>query len=109
MMKLYIAGMLVGASILAPLASANAATPRRATMTCQEFLSLDEVTRPKVLYWAEGVNHKGKPEDAVIDVDATNRLVPVIVQECKATPHASFWQKMDAEWHKIEGDVKRHM
>ncbi len=34
--------------------------PKLAKMTCREFLALDEVARPKIVYWAEGVNRKGK-------------------------------------------------
>ena len=70
---------------------------------------MDDMTRPKVVYWAEGINHKGRPEDAVIDIDATNRLVPVIVEQCRTEPQASFWQKMDADWRKLKADVKRHL
>jgi acid stress chaperone HdeA len=100
-----IVGLLLGGGV----SGAVAATPYRASMTCKEFLSIDDVSRPGVVYWAEGVNHKGKPEDAVIDVGATNRLVPVITEECKARPQASFWRQMDAAWHRAEADVKRHL
>ena len=109
MMKVYTTVALASALSLSTASLAVAAAAHRATMTCQEFLSLDEVTRPKVVYWAEGLNHKGKPEDAVVDIDATNRIVPVIVQACQAAPRASLWQKMDAAWHRIEADVKRNI
>jgi len=29
-------------------------------LTCEEFLSYDEVTRPQIVYWSEGLNGKGK-------------------------------------------------
>ena len=95
--------MIVGSS------SAMAATPRRADMTCKDFLAIDETTRPNLVYWAQGLNHKGKPKDAVVDVEATARLVPVIVEQCKAAPQASFWQKMEDGWRRLEGDVRRHL
>jgi hypothetical protein len=88
-----IVGLLLGGGV----SGAVAATPYRASMTCKEFLSIDDVSRPGVVYWAEGVNHKGKPEDAVI------------TEECKARPQASFWRQMDAAWHRAEADVKRHL
>jgi hypothetical protein len=78
-------------------------------MTCQEFLSLDDVTRPKVVYWAEGLNHRGKPEDAVVDVAETDRLVPVIVEQCRAAPKASFWKKLKTSWDHLEASVKKDL
>lgn len=70
-------------------------------LTCQEFLSYDEVTRPQIVYWSEGLNGKGKPEDAVIDVERINSLVPVIVEDCIKEPKSSYWQKMKQEFKKI--------
>jgi len=32
-------------------------------LTCEEFLSCDEVTRPQIVYSSEGLNGMGKPED----------------------------------------------
>jgi hypothetical protein len=64
-------------------------------MTCAEFVALDDVAKPKVVYWAEGFNKKGKALDTVVDVDETNRLVPVLITECKESPKLSFWQKFE--------------
>jgi len=91
----------------AALADSAATTPQSAksikptTLTCEEFLSYDEVTRPQIVYWSEGMNRKGKPEDAVIDVERTNRLVPVLVEDCTKEPSASYWAKMKQEFKKI--------
>lgn len=70
-------------------------------LRCEEFLALDDVTRPALVYWAEGVNSKGKPEDAVFDIQTTNRLVPVLIEDCKQEPKASFWTKMKVELKKV--------
>ena len=86
-----LSGVLMSAGMTLP---ALAATHKPATMTCEEFVALDGVIRPKVVYWAEGFNHKGKPDDAVVDIDATDRLVPILVDECQETPKASFWDKI---------------
>jgi acid stress chaperone HdeA len=72
-----------------------------AELTCEEFLSYDEITRPQIVYWSEGLNGKGKPEDAVIDVERTNRLVPVLVEDCTKEPKSSYWQKMKQEIKRI--------
>jgi hypothetical protein len=53
-----------------------------------------------VVYWAEGFNRKGKPLDAVIDVEETDKVIPVLVTECQKTPKASLLKKLDA--------VKKH-
>lgn len=77
--------------VLAATQKAAKVTPVK--MTCEEFVVLDDVVKPKIVYWAEGFNKKGKPIDSVIDVDETDKLIPVLVTECNETPKASFWQK----------------
>jgi hypothetical protein len=64
------------------------------TMTCEQFLALDDVVKPKVVYWAEGVNKHGTAKVSEVDIDETDRLVPVLVTECQAAPKLSFWQKL---------------
>ena len=85
-----LSGALLSAIMTSPVL---AATHKPTKMTCEEFVSLDDAVKPKIVYWAEGFNRKGKPVDAVVDIDATDRLVPVLVTECQKTPKASFWQK----------------
>ncbi len=71
-----------------------AVAPKPMKMSCKEFVALDDVVKPKVVYWAEGYSKKGKPVDSVVDVDETDKLVPVLVTECKETPKLTFWQKI---------------
>ena len=68
-----------------------ASAPRPTKLSCEDFVALDDFVKPKVIYWAEGFTANGKPIDSVVDVDNTDKLVPVLVQECKQTPKASFW------------------
>ncbi len=84
-------GVLLSATMTSPVL---AATHKPARMTCEEFVALDDVVKPKVVYWAEGFNHKGKAVDAAVDIDATDKLVPVLVTECQKTPRASFWHEV---------------
>ena len=77
-----------------PAAPAAAAMKRPAKMTCEEFVALDDVQKPKVVYWAEGFSKKGKPVDSVVDLDETDRLIPILVTECKQTPKLTLWQKI---------------
>lgn len=76
----------------------SAAIQKPGNMTCKEFLALDDAVKPKIVYWAEGFNKKGKPVDSVVDVDETDKLVPVLVTECTETPKLSFWQKIKAHF-----------
>ncbi len=71
-----------------------AATHTPAKMTCEEFVALDEVVKPKVVYWAEGFNRKGEAEDAIIDIETTDKLVPILDEECQAAPKETFWEKV---------------
>ncbi|MGZ4959515.1 MAG: HdeA/HdeB family chaperone [Methylomonas sp.] len=63
-------------------------------LTCDQFVELDDVVKPKVVYWAEGYNKKGKPTGFVVDFDDMDKLVPTVVTECKETPKLSFWDKI---------------
>ena len=90
-MIVVLGGVLLSASMTAPVLAAR---HKPASMTCHEYVMLDDVVKPKVVYWAEGLNYQGDPVDAVVDFDAMDKLVPVLVDECKATPKASFWEKI---------------
>lgn len=61
-------------------------------MTCREFIALDESFRPKIIYWAVG-HMKGKQAE-MFDVEGTDRLIPMIVDECTAKPDQSFWKTL---------------
>ena len=72
-----------------------------ATLSCEDFLAVDEISRPAIVYWSEGVNSKGKPEDGVFDIERTNRLVPVLIEDCKKEPQTPFWSKVKVELKKV--------
>lgn len=96
--------VLATSSVLADTAATSQKSTKSikpTTLTCEEFLAYDEVTRPQIVYWSEAMNRKGKPEDAVLDVDRINRLVPVLVEDCTKEPSASYWTKTKQEFKKI--------
>lgn len=86
-----LSGALISIGMAAP---ALAGTHQPTKMKCEEFVALDDLVQPKVVYWAEGFNRKGKPVDAAVDIAETDELIPVLVTECKETPKASFWEKL---------------
>jgi acid stress chaperone HdeA len=96
--------LLMSASMLA---SADASAPRKPlrAMTCLDFLQLEDAAKPEMVYWAAIHRDNGKPDVARMDVDATDRIVPVLVDRCKETPHQSFWHKVQAETRKLEKEL----
>ncbi|MCL4471633.1 MAG: HdeA family protein [Sulfuricella sp.] len=86
-----LSGVLLTTSMISPVL---AAPHKPAKMTCEEFVVLDDVVKPKVVYWAEGFNSKGKAVDAVADIDETDKVIPMLVTECQKTPKASLLKKL---------------
>lgn len=104
-LSFVLANTAIAAVPAAPATAIKAATGvkgiKPVELTCEQFLAVDDITRPQLVYWAEGINSKGKPEDAVFDVERTNRLVPVLVEDCKQAPQTSFWEKMKVDFKKV--------
>ncbi len=50
--------------------------------TCEDFLAVDESFQPTAVGFAEALNNKDKPEDAVLDVQGIATVTPAIVQAC---------------------------
>jgi len=71
-----------------------AAAPQPAKMSCEEFLAVEDVVQPKLVYWAAGFNKDGGATDSVVDITETDRIVPVLVKECKEAPKLTLWQKI---------------
>lgn len=86
-----VSGVLLSTSMMTPV---MAAAQKPVKMSCEEFVALDDVVKPKVVYWAEGFNSKGKPVDQVMDVERTDKLIPVLITECRETPKQTFWQRV---------------
>jgi hypothetical protein len=93
--------LALSSAALADPALKKAQAPMPAKMTCQDFLALDDVAKPKLVYWVEGVNSKGNPNGATFDVVTTDSLVPVLIQDCQAAPTESFWKKAKVEFKKV--------
>jgi acid stress chaperone HdeA len=70
--------------------------PIRSQMTCQEFLRSDDAAKPEIVYWFATRSTLGA-SDAVIDVEATDRLVPVVVERCNGAPGSSLSRQVSAE------------
>ena len=90
---------LIASSALA-LAQTNAPKKQLGKLTCEEFLAYDETFKPKVVYWAVAYGKGGKAEAAVLDVEGTDKVIPVIIEKCKAAPKDSFLKTVKSESSK---------
>jgi acid stress chaperone HdeA len=103
-MSRLVMGGAIAASLMggATFTLAEAASKPLGKMNCEDFLALDESVKPKAVYWAVAYARGGKPEAAVLDVEGTEKITPLLVEECKAAPKESFWKKVKAEVKKLE-------
>jgi hypothetical protein len=90
--------LLFSASSLAAQSTEKSVNPE--TMTCEEFLALDKDTQPHVVYWIDGYSQAGKEETVVIQ--AFERPITVVVNECKNTPKESLMQKVKNFFHRSD-------
>ncbi len=86
-------GVIACASLSMPAFAAKKSADK---MTCEDFIALDEVSRPKAVYWADGYNWYGQNEDAFLDINQDDQLVPVVVDECTKSPKTKFVAKVRA-------------
>jgi acid stress chaperone HdeA len=97
---------IVGATLFAgstvAYAQSSAAKKPLGKMTCEEFLGFEESFKPKVVYWAVAYGQGGKPESAGINIEGTEKIIPVLIEVCKKAPKESFWEKVKAELKKLE-------
>ena len=85
-------GVILGGLLLLPVVS-NAADAQKAadnkkpvnSWTCEDFLAVDESFQPTAVGFAEALNNKDKPEDAVLDVQGIATVTPAIVLKIART------------------------
>lgn len=104
-------GVILGGLLLLPVVS-NAADAQKAadnknrsTLDLWRFLAVDESFQPTAVGFAEALNNKDKPEDAVLDVQGIATVTPAIVQACTQDKQANFKDKVKGEWDKIKKDM----
>lgn len=69
-------------------AASIAADPKKpvAMWDCQDFLGVQESYRPVAVGFAEALNNKNKPEEAVLDVNGISTTTPLLVKHCTENP-----------------------
>lgn len=76
------------------------------TVTCHDFGQLDESFRPQAIVYAANYGPKGKPHPTVT-IDGIEKIVPVVVDQCKAQPGNHFLAAVQTALKK-EPPVRSH-
>ncbi|MFL9911184.1 HdeA/HdeB family chaperone [Paraburkholderia sp. RL17-337-BIB-A] len=90
-----IAALALGFGCTLPALAQTGKEMSPAKMKCEDFVAVDSVYQPALVYWVAGVDHLGVRETDTMVVD-TATPVAAIVAECKKTPKASFKTKVRA-------------
>jgi acid stress chaperone HdeA len=87
----------------------NNATPQKpiTKWTCEEFVAIGEEFKPKAIYWASAHAKGGKKhKSTVLNIEGTEKVIPIVIDECTQQPKATFWDKLNNAWHKVETEAK---
>jgi len=90
--------LVVGCSI-ASAESEPTRVPIRLIATCGDFLRTHDDAKPEIVYWL-ATRGDGGNSGPLIGVEATDRMVPVLVERCKAAPAAPFAKTVRAQAEK---------
>ena len=64
-------------------------------ITCDEFLALDPDDQQRIAYWIDGYQAaKGEAVVGTVAFDKFGQPVGALVEDCKATPKETIWQKL---------------
>ena len=85
--------------VIASLAVAQAASAQEtkvspAKMTCADYVSVDEVYRPALVYWVAGVDKLGVKETDTMVVDTAHPVAETVAQACTKDPQTPFVSKV---------------
>ncbi len=103
-MKLRYA-VLLAAAFAAQSALAENSKKPVSGWTCDEFLAVEGDFQPKIVYWATAKSKTGKP-GSIVDIEGTEKVVPMVIDDCKKTPSDSFMTKLKNAWKAIGADAK---
>ena len=66
---------------------------------CSDFIALDEQYQPVAAYWVAGHSKAGKVNKGEIDEAYLEQPVATLIEDCRAAPTASFYDKTKT-WFK---------
>ncbi len=71
--------IVIGSLLIIPALSQAADSHKPVSQwTCEDFLATDATFQPTVVGFAEALNKKDKPEDAVLDVKGVETVTPAL-------------------------------
>jgi acid stress chaperone HdeA len=97
--------MIAGMALAAAPALAEPKKPV-SNWTCEEFLGVEADFQPKVVYYATAFPKSGKPT-SLIDIEGTEKVAPLVIDECKKSPKDPFMTKLKNAWRAVEADGKK--
>lgn len=104
-MKKILGAIFTVTLLSAPLVQAEAPNKVIDGWTCEDFVALQESSRPVAVSYANALHHQGKPDEAVFNVKDIEIVTPVIYQACSKNPQSSFTTVVRQEWDKF----KKHL
>jgi hypothetical protein len=97
-MKAWTTCSLACAAALAAVLAAGPAFagPKKVDqITCEEFLAMNPDDQNRIAYWVDG--YQESKNDAAVGTVAFDKFgqpIGALVDDCKATPKATLWQKL---------------
>lgn len=73
--------------------------------TCEDFIALDDSYKPTAIGFAEAINNKEKPEEAILDINGIERITPILIQDCMKDKKESFLKKIEERTDKIKREL----
>jgi acid stress chaperone HdeA len=99
--KLLFISILSAFALTSTAYAANNTKPVNA-WTCEDFLAVDDSFQPVAVGFAEALNSKDKPEDAILDIDGIEKVTPMIIEACKQDKSLPFKEKVHSELSKVK-------
>jgi hypothetical protein len=64
-------------------------------ITCEEFLAMNPDDQQRIAYWVDGYQvAKGEAAVGTVAFDKFGQPIGALVDDCKATPKETLWQKL---------------
>jgi hypothetical protein len=88
-------GLVLGGLVAAAPARAESKSKPVDQITCEEFLAMNPDHQQRIAYWVDGYQiAKGEAAVGVVAFDKFGKPIGALVDDCKATPKETLWQKI---------------
>lgn len=102
MMKIISGAMMAAILLSSSLVQAEPANKVIGGWICEDFVALQESSRPVAVGYASALHQKDKSDQAVLNVKDIETLTPEIYQACSQKPQRSFTEVVAQEWDKFK-------